>query len=60
VGGIRGGEQKIWTAGINWYPNPAIRFVLDFQHTDVSRLNGAGAGIGADLDAVSLRTQLSL
>lgn len=60
TGGIRGGEQKIWTAGINWYPNPAIRFVLDFQHTDVSRLNGAGAGIGADLDAISLRTQLSL
>ncbi len=60
VGGMRGGEQKIWTAGVNWYPNNAIRFVLDYQHTDVSRLNAAGGDIGAKLDAVSLRAQLSL
>lgn len=58
--GIRGGDQKIWTAGLNWYPNPAIRFVLDYQHADVDRLNNAGASIGAKLDAVSLRAQLSL
>ena len=60
TGGIRGGEQKIWTVGVNWYPNNAIRFVLDYQHTDVSRLNGAGGDIGAKLDAVSLRTQFAL
>jgi phosphate-selective porin len=46
--------------GLNWYPNSAIRFQLDYQHTDVSRLNNAGAGIGARLDQVSLRSQLSL
>ena len=60
VGGIRGGRQKIWTAGVNWYPNNAIRFVLDYQHTDVSRLNAAGGDIGAKLDAVSLRAQFAL
>ncbi len=61
IGGIRGGEQKIWTAGINWYPNSAIRFVLDYQHTDVVALNGRGRQYRhAKLDAVSLRTQLSL
>jgi len=60
AGGIRGGEQKIWTAGINWYPNNAIRFVLDYQHTDVSRLTNAGGDAGAKLNAVSLRAQLSL
>lgn len=60
AGGVRGGEQKIWTAGVNWYPNSAIRFVLDYQHTDVSRLTAPGADIGAKLDAVSLRAQLSL
>lgn len=60
VGGIRGGYQKIWTVGLNWYPNDAIRFLLDYQHTDVSRLDAAGADIGAKLDAVSLRAQLSL
>src|SRR6185312_6977155 len=59
VNGIRGGEQKIWTAGLNWYPNNAIRFLLDYQHTDVSRLNSTGGDIGARLDAVSLRTQIS-
>ncbi|MBV9570056.1 MAG: hypothetical protein JO056_02330 [Alphaproteobacteria bacterium] len=59
VNGIRGGEQKIWTAGLNWYPNNAIRFMLDYQHTDVSRLNSAGGDLGARLDAVSLRTQIA-
>jgi phosphate-selective porin OprO/OprP len=59
-GGVRGGEQKIWTAGVNWYPNDAIRFVLDYQHTDVTRLNAAGGDSGAKLDAVSLRAQFAL
>ena len=58
--GFRGGDQKIYTVGLNWYPNTAIRFVLDYQHTDVDRLNNAGASIGAKLDTISLRTQLSL
>jgi phosphate-selective porin OprO/OprP len=58
-GGIRGGDQRIWTAGINWYPNQVIRFMLDFQHTDVSKLSGAGANADARLDAVSLRSQIS-
>jgi phosphate-selective porin OprO/OprP len=60
LGGVRGGEQKIWTAGVNWYPNNAIRFVLNYQHTDVSRLDAAGGDIGAKLDAVSLRVQFAL
>jgi phosphate-selective porin OprO/OprP len=59
LNGIRGGEQKIWTAGINWYPNSAIRFLLDYQHMDVDRLTSAGADAGARLDAVSLRAQLA-
>jgi phosphate-selective porin OprO/OprP len=57
--GIRGGEQKIWTAGLNWYPNNAIRFLLDYQHSDVSRLNSAGGNLDARLDAVSLRAQVA-
>lgn len=58
--GFRGGDQKIYTVGINWYPNTAVRLVLDYQHTDVDRLNNTGGSIGAKLDAISLRTQLSL
>lgn len=57
--GIRGGEQKIWTAGLNWYPNNAIRFLLDYQHTDVDRLTSAGTDAGARLDAASLRAQIA-
>jgi phosphate-selective porin OprO/OprP len=57
---VRGGNQKIWTAALNWYPNNAVRFQLNYQHTDVSRLNNAGGNIGGKVDAVSLRAQLSL
>lgn len=60
VDGIRGGRQKIWTAGLNWYPNSALRFLLDYQHTDVSRLSSTGGDLGARLNAVSLRAQLAL
>lgn len=60
AGAVRGGEQQIWTGGINWYPNSALRFVLDYQHTDVSRLSGVGGSLDTKLDAVSLRTQIAL
>jgi len=60
VGGIRGGDQRIWSAGLNWYPNPVLRFMLDYQHVDVSRLAGAGTSLDAKLDDVSLRLQLAL
>jgi phosphate-selective porin OprO/OprP len=60
AGGIRGGREEIWTVGLNWYPNTAIRFLLDYEHASVSRLNGAGAGIGGKLDTIALRSQLSL
>ena len=59
-GGVRGGEQKIWTACINWYPNSVLRFALDYQWIDVSRLSGVGADVGQDLQALSLRTQIAL
>lgn len=59
VGGIRGGDQRIGTVGINWYPNQVLRFMLDYQHTDVSKLSGTGDHANARLDAISLRTQIS-
>jgi phosphate-selective porin OprO/OprP len=57
--GIRGGEQKIATVGINWYFNPDIRFMLDWQHVDVDRLNAAGAQIGQTYNTLTLRSQLT-
>jgi phosphate-selective porin OprO/OprP len=59
LGGIRGGEQKIWTAGLNWYPNDVLRFVLDYQHTDVDKLTAAGGSADAKIDALSFRSQFS-
>ncbi len=56
---IRGGEQKIATVGVNWYLNPAIRFMLDYQHVDVNRLNGAGAQVGQTYNALAMRAQFT-
>jgi phosphate-selective porin OprO/OprP len=41
---IRGGEQNIWSFGINWFINPNIRIILDYLRVDVDRLNPAGPG----------------
>jgi phosphate-selective porin OprO/OprP len=60
VGGIRGGDQRIWSAGINWYPNQILRFMLDYQHVNVSRLSSTGTGLDGTLDDVSLRLQFAL
>lgn len=57
AGAIRGGEQKISTVGLNWYPNSVVRFLLDYQWVDVKRLNAAGANIGEDVNVVSFRSQ---
>jgi phosphate-selective porin OprO/OprP len=64
---IRGGEQQIFTAGINWYPNPIIRFMLDYQHVRIDRLSPSataystpvGAQIGQTYNALALRSQLA-
>ncbi|HEV2532333.1 OprO/OprP family phosphate-selective porin, partial [Phenylobacterium sp.] len=56
---IRGGEQKIATLGVNWYLNPDIRMMLDYQHVDVSRLNAAGVQIGQTYNALAARAQFT-
>lgn len=58
-GSVRGGEQKIMTVGANWYLNPAMRLMLDYQHVDIDRLNAAGAQIGQKYDAVAARAQVT-
>jgi phosphate-selective porin OprO/OprP len=63
--GVRGGEQKIWTTGINWYPNSLVRFAFDYQHVDVNRLGSMAVPVvnntqvGQKVDIFSLRSQVA-
>ncbi len=40
----RGGDQAITTLGVNWFPNPNIKVMLNYLMIDVDRLNPAGLG----------------
>jgi phosphate-selective porin OprO and OprP len=44
---VRGGEQDIWTLGVNWYLNANVRLSFNWLHIDVDRLNPAGPGNAA-------------
>ncbi|HWY60776.1 MAG TPA: porin [Rhizomicrobium sp.] len=57
-GGIPGGQQDVWTLGLNWYPNNAIKFQLDYDNIKVNHPNAPASDISAD--AVMLRSQVSL
>ena len=56
---VRGGDQDIWTFGLNWYINNAIKTQLNYQYVKVDRLNGAGLQIGQDIDQISMRLQFA-
>jgi len=56
---VRGGEQKISAIGLNWYLNPTIRMMLDFQHVDVNRFNAAGLQVGQKFDTLAARAQFN-
>ncbi len=65
--GVRGGDQRIVSAGINWYPNTFVKFMLDYQDVKIDRLSPsattfstpAGAQIGQSYHTVVLRTQFA-
>jgi phosphate-selective porin OprO/OprP len=56
---VRGGEQTIWSGGVNWFPNSAVKFSLHYLDVSVDRLNGAGQQAGQDYQAVNLRSQFA-
>ena len=70
AGGIRGGDQRIFTAEINWYPNSVLKFALQYQNTDVNRIGTIPAGfghgvlnnaqVGQTFDTFAFRSQISL
>jgi phosphate-selective porin OprO/OprP len=69
-----GGKQTIYSAGLNWYVNRNIRFMLDYLHGTIDKPAGPtefvvipgkppGPGgllwnVGAKFDAVAMRTQI--
>lgn len=63
--GVRGGQQKILTAGINWYPNSLVRFLLNWQRVDIDRIGTTAipvvnnADVGQTIDIFALRTQVA-
>ncbi len=70
AGGIRGGDQRIFTAALNWYPNSVLKFSLQYQNTDISRIGTIPAGfgnpvqnnaqVGQVFDTFAFRSQISL
>jgi phosphate-selective porin OprO/OprP len=58
TGGVYGGEQQILGLALNWYPNDWLRFMLQFQHVDVNKLNPAGTvQIGQRFETIAARAQ---
>ena len=58
TGGVYGGEQNVYSVGLNWYPNDFLRFMLDYDIIDVNRLNPTGTTqIGQRIQAVGFRAQ---
>ncbi len=59
--GVAGGQQTIYTAGLNWYVNGNVRFMFDYLHGNIAKqispTNNGDAG--ARFDAFAMRTQVA-
>ncbi len=60
TGGVFGGEQNTYTVGANWYVNNNLRFMLDYLHAKVDKLDSTGkTPQGVKIDAIAMRTQVA-
>lgn len=67
VDSVRGGDQRIISGGLNWYPNAVVRFLLGYQDVRIDRLSPsaasfvtpAGAQVGQHYQVVYLRSQFA-
>jgi phosphate-selective porin OprO/OprP len=59
--GVAGGKQTAYTAGLNWYVNRNVRFMLNYVHDDIAKqVSAINAGnVGAKFDAFAVRTQIA-
>lgn len=58
-GCIRGGEQKIWTLGLNWYLTNNVRMMFDYMRVDVNRLDFGGRQTGQAFNVLGTRLQFA-
>jgi phosphate-selective porin OprO/OprP len=56
---VRGGQQDIWSLGLNGFPNPAVKFMFDYSNVSIERLNAAGLKLDQDLQTLNLRSQVA-
>ena len=60
TGGIFGGLQQIFGVALSWYPNDWVRFYLQFQYSQIDKLNAAGtAQIGQHFETLAGRMQVA-
>ena len=66
VGGVRGGDEKILTFGLNWYPNNNVLMRFNYLIVDVNKLGFVTAGgtttlqqIGQKFTAFGARLQFT-
>ena len=61
INGVAGGKQEVYTAGLNWYVNRNIRFMLNYLHGTIDKQQSAtnASDIGGKFDAVAMRTQIA-
>ena len=62
AGGVRGGEQRISTIGLNWYPNQVLKFMLQAQSVQVSKIGTTSVpngNLGQNFNTVALRSQIA-
>ena len=66
LGGVRGGDERIWTLGLNWYLNNNVLMRFNYLIADVNKLGfvtSAGSTtlqqIGQNFTALGLRLQFT-
>jgi phosphate-selective porin OprO/OprP len=56
---VFGGKQAVASAGLSWYPNAHVRFILQGSHVDVDRLDPTGTiQVGQSFWDIGLRSQV--
>lgn len=56
--GANGGQQTVWSTGVNWYPSPHIRVMLDYDHIIASSVaTNSIVKHGRNIDAIAARFQ---